>query len=305
MEQGDQEPIQSTPEAITLPKTEVVLPPQPEVSTPTETASVTENASTTASTENRIQEIKEQLSEVVTPSFMPEIPEETKKFDGVFFSVDNYFGKNNHNKTGYAILGYEAMAPVTFWKTIIDSAKKYLPNPEERQNMADIGCAYGYLLKHISPEFKNTYGLDISRTALEKAREASPTSHLLETNLNQEVLPFADESMDMLTILDAVEHVGKPEALLEQAYSKLRNGGLAVISTPDIGNWFGKLIAKANGDPSHINLFAQKDLVTKLESLGFEILEKHPFFPLGPFRIPIPANVEIVARKKSTEPTNT
>jgi 2-polyprenyl-3-methyl-5-hydroxy-6-metoxy-1,4-benzoquinol methylase len=293
MDQGTTEQLNIKPEAIQvkehLPRPITTEQPNPIENEPQEVPKSDEK--------QRIEEIRNKLAETATQTHVEK--QKSDKFDSVFYSVDNYFGKNNRNKTGYAILGYEAMEPITFWKTIIDSAKKHLPCPEDRQNMADVGCAYGYLLKHISADFAHTFGLDISRTALEKAKVASPSSELIETDLNQESIPLADNSMDMITVLDAVEHVAKPDALLSQVYTKLRDGGIAVISTPDVGNWLGKLIAKANGDPSHINLFAQKDMVVKLENLGFEILEKHSFFPLGPFRVPIPANIEIVARKKS------
>ena len=280
---------------------DIDISPPIEAPTYTETIQKTESAQVEQPTERKekIQEVLEEIksfSQENTTTKKPDHPE----LDSQFFSVDDYFKKGNTHKTGYSILGYEAMEPITFWKTVIKSAKKYIPEGN-RTNMADIGCAYGYLLKHISPEFSNTYGVDISRTALEKAKVASPASQLIETNLNQEGLPFADDSLDMITLLDSIEHVETPEKLLQQAYEKLKSGGIAVISSPDIGNWLGKIIANANGDPSHISLFTQKDLIQKLENIGFEILEKRPFFPLGPIRIPIPANVEIVVRKNASK----
>ncbi len=57
-----------------------------------------------------------------------------------------------------------------FWQDEIDALQKYVP-PEG--TVAEIGCGYGHLVKRLIPLFKHVYGMDISTTALVKAREKS------------------------------------------------------------------------------------------------------------------------------------
>lgn len=46
-------------------------------------------------------------------------------------------------------------------------------------------------------------------------------------------LPFADESVDAVTIVDALHHVGSPESALAEAARVLRPGGVVVIREID------------------------------------------------------------------------
>jgi SAM-dependent methyltransferase len=75
-------------------------------------------------------------------------------------------------------------------------------------------------------------GIDISREALEMARERVPESALLEGDMA--VLPIADESMDAVTAYHAVFHVPREEhpGVYAEFARVLRPGGRLLMTLP-------------------------------------------------------------------------
>ncbi len=97
----------------------------------------------------------------------------------------------------------------------------------------DIGCGEGYLLS-LLPKIRQVIGLDISKTALVKAKE------LLKENLyvrliygDAQDLPLADNSFNKVVCSEVFEHVPDPELVIKEIYRILKKNGVVVISVPD------------------------------------------------------------------------
>ena len=92
----------------------------------------------------------------------------------------------------------------------------------------DVGCGTGANLKMLN-DFGTTEGVDISEQALEFCRERG---------LNQvrqgavESLPYPDESFDLVTALDVLEHLDDDAAGLKEIYRVLRPHGYALFFVP-------------------------------------------------------------------------
>ncbi len=159
---------------------------------------------------------------------------------------------------------------------------------EKGDKLLDIGCGDGTVGYFAKNNYREVYGVDISDTALEIAEERGVITKKI--NINDEALPFEDNHFDAAVCLDVIEHVFEPVDLIKETFRVLKNGGLLVISTPNIRYWhhlfdlvFTGKFPKTSGDTDHydgghIRYFTYKDIEKILENIGFEIVQKKGVF---------------------------
>ena len=100
-------------------------------------------------------------------------------------------------------------------------------------NLLDIGCGNGEMGPYFSNRFKEVHGVDISDNVLKAAAKKGVIAK--KVDLNHEPLPYEDFLFDMITCLDVIEHVFDPNYLLSEVRRVLKNGGVFVLSYPNIG----------------------------------------------------------------------
>ena len=91
----------------------------------------------------------------------------------------------------------------------------------------DVGCGTGANLEMLS-EFGRAEGVDVSDDALEFCRRKglSVQKGLAET------LPYTDETFDITTALDVVEHLDDDIAGLKEMHRVTKTGGRSLIFVP-------------------------------------------------------------------------
>ena len=98
----------------------------------------------------------------------------------------------------------------------------------ERPRILDVGCGTGANLEMLS-QFGEAEGVDVSMEALAFCRERG----LANVHLGAaEKLPYEDESFDLVTALDVVEHLDDDRAGLREMRRVLRPGGRALLFVP-------------------------------------------------------------------------
>lgn len=101
-----------------------------------------------------------------------------------------------------------------------------LSNPQPR--ILDVGCGTGANLEMLA-HFGETEGVDVSTEALDFCQ----TRGLRNVRQGEaERLPYEDESFDLVTGLDVVEHLDNDLAGLEEMRRVLRPGGRALLFVP-------------------------------------------------------------------------
>lgn len=137
----------------------------------------------------------------------------------------------------------------------------------------DIGCAYGLFLKILDARGANTYGMDVSAHAVDRARMKT-AAELMVADAN-EPLPFPDSFFRMVTAFDVVEHLASPSRTLSEILRVLEPEGLLALTTINgraASRYLKPSYWMADKDPSHLYLFDRLTLRFLLERAGFEVL---------------------------------
>jgi len=92
----------------------------------------------------------------------------------------------------------------------------------------DVGCGTGATLPGLS-QYGRVIGLDSSHYALQCCRKRG---HRDLMQARGEALPIADESADVITALDLLEHIPDDAAAVREFARVLRPGGLLIVIVP-------------------------------------------------------------------------
>ena len=101
-------------------------------------------------------------------------------------------------------------------------------------NVLDIGCGGGILTESIAKKGAQITGIDMSKESIEVA-----TQHAYENNLEiNYFLTNAEEfskknrnKFDLITCMELLEHVPKPQSVIEASKKMIRPGGHIIFST--------------------------------------------------------------------------
>jgi len=97
-----------------------------------------------------------------------------------------------------------------------------------RPRVLDVGCGTGANLEMLR-QFGEAEGVDVSEEALQFCRVRGLNSVKLGA---AEALPYGDESFDLVTALDVVEHLNDAAAGLREMRRVLRRDGRALLFVP-------------------------------------------------------------------------
>lgn len=112
----------------------------------------------------------------------------------------------------------------------LDEICKLLPRNKEIK-ILDAGCGEGQLLERISKlKYKNLYGADVTKVALEDARKKVKAKLFLQ-NLNK--MSFPDKFFDVVICTEVIEHIPDYKKALNEFKRVLKKKGLLIISFPN------------------------------------------------------------------------
>lgn len=205
------------------------------------------------------------------------------------FGKDYFYGKKESNYSNY-----DNLNPSKQFKNVISFVK----NQKIKGNFLDIGCAFGLLLKEVSPFFTKIYGCDISKFAIKKAKQKIPKANLNIIDLDLiDNLPYPDKFFDCITCLDVLEHTKNFENNFKKIVPKLKDKGYLIISTP-IKSWPRKLSGFLDKDKTHISILKEKEILKIVKRNKMKVINKKYFCPLLIYKIPIiPAEIELILKK--------
>lgn len=138
--------------------------------------------------------------------------------------------------------------------------------------LLEIGCAYGFFLKHARQYF-NVTGIELSPHAAGVAQKnlGLPVinSDLLDANLQ-------DDFFDIIVLWDTLEHIDKTYGTFKKINQIAKSEALLAFSTPDTSSLLARIQGKSwrhFDPPYHPNLFNKRGLEILLNNNGFRIIK--------------------------------
>jgi len=141
----------------------------------------------------------------------------------------------------------------------------------------DVECGCGELLKLLKEDKWETYGVDTSITATEKAKKEG--LDVFTGELNE--AGFRDNYFDVVILHHSLEHIHDPTEVLRKIYRALKDNGTLIIGVPNIRSIRSRIFKKnwfAIKAPRHLYHFSVHTLDLLLDKTGF-IRQKIYFDP--------------------------
>jgi len=142
--------------------------------------------------------------------------------------------------------------------------------------LLDVGANTGVFLQEFKAYSKNIQGIEPSEEA------AATAKRMFGHNVENAVIANAqlnDNTFDIISMWDVIEHLYDPRNDLETLFQKLKPGGVIFITTHDVSDWFAKVMGASY--PAymyqHFFHFSHKTLSLMLENAGFRVIDLKRF----------------------------
>jgi len=126
----------------------------------------------------------------------------------------------------------------------------------------DVGCGTGANIEMLS-QYGDAEGVDVSDDALEFCRRKG----LKVQKGLAETLPYEDESFELTTALDVVEHLDDDIAGLKEMFRVTKRGGYSLIFVPA----FMWLWGVQDDISNHRIRYTKRQIVERLETAGYTV----------------------------------
>ncbi len=180
----------------------------------------------------------------------------------------DYFDGASH---GFGFSNYEEdkTASSSYLSFILRRIRKLASSKD--LTLLDIGAANGFFVSLASNNGFESKGIELSEEAVNWAlrlgRDVKKTS----------IEEFrAEESFDVVTILDVLEHLTEPREALQMISGFLNQNGILVLNVPDRSSVFARICGyrwHAYLPPEHWFYFNRKSISELLEQTGFRVVE--------------------------------
>ncbi len=183
----------------------------------------------------------------------------------------------------------------SFWfrgrnSSILWALRRYFPRA---QRFLEIGCGTGFVLRGLRIAFPrlDLFGSEILTEGLGLAAQRCENVQLFQMDARS--IPFAGE-FDAIGAFDVVEHIEEDIRVFRAIHRALRPRGGLLLTVPQ-HEW---LWSTHDSLARHCRRYSRRELVSRLESAGFEILLATSFVSL---LLPVLLVARLLARRGSPE----
>ena len=185
-------------------------------------------------------------------------------FDPSAYYTEDYFSGGRSDgyadyRSAEAILRREFSHKVSFVRRFRDGGR-----------LLDVGCAYGFFLEE-AKGFYDVCGIEIAEEAAAACRARGLR---VLTGVAEEAHLTELGAMDVIVLLDVIEHLPDPTATLELCTRHLNPGGIIVITTGDFASLYARLAGphwRLMTPPQHLWFFTPVSLRRLAGALGLYV----------------------------------
>jgi SAM-dependent methyltransferase len=165
------------------------------------------------------------------------------------------------------------------WVPVVDrvvgllGGHRTVANQESRPVWVDVGCGDGALVMTAADYGFASVGLDARAESVRRIQELGFSA------MQHDFMALKFEIVvDVLSMMDVLEHIPYPREALRKAAQVLRPGGLIVLSMPDLSSSSWKVMDAVKLNPywleiEHYHNFSRDRIVALLRESGFEVVD--------------------------------
>lgn len=164
-------------------------------------------------------------------------PRWSKEDYSVFYT--NYYDKLYRLETK---TDYGTSAVINNMKEICFRIKDFI-NANDKLNILDVGCAYGYGLKYLKDQIPDAvlYGIEASPDGIKEMQSEQVGATLITSDFDSQWENEFEGQMDLIILRHVFEHVLDPVKTLYKLRKTLKPGGAIYFAVPDMVNIRTKL----------------------------------------------------------------
>jgi SAM-dependent methyltransferase len=144
---------------------------------------------------------------------------------------------------------------------------------KQQGTLLEVGCAAGFMLKVAEAEGWQVKGLELMESAVQYANETLGIE-VIEGTLDDANL--AESSFDAIALIETVEHLLDPMAVLQKAHTLLRPGGALLVAVPNqnslMHKWYG-IDWSVLSPAEHLYYFTDDSMEKLLKKIGYSKTE--------------------------------
>lgn len=175
-----------------------------------------------------------------------------------------------------------------------DKLARYLSSKyklAKESKILDIGCGRGEFLRGFIMCGLSGYGVDRSNMA----KSVCPEAEILQSDLENEPLPYSDKFFDVIFSKSVLEHFYYPEKIVQEMYRILKPGGLSITMVPDWESVYKTFYS----DCTHCRPFTVTSLRDVFVINGFDNVQSEkfrqlPFLWAMPWLNPLAAFISLI-----------
>lgn len=110
-----------------------------------------------------------------------------------------------------------------------------------KTRLLDVGCGGGFLSNELARQGLKVTGVDLSPESIKVAAKFDSTKSVVYQIADAYKLPFSDQSFEVITAMDFLEHVERPQDVIKEFSRVLKPDGLFIFHTFN-RNWLAYLV---------------------------------------------------------------
>ena len=187
---------------------------------------------------------------------------------------ETYWKSNNPKERGYADYTKESALYLKTYKKRMKLVSKWLP---EKGRILDVGCAAGYFLRIAEQHGHDVHGVELSQAIAPEAIRSLGADRIYNGSLDDAVTArgWQEQSFDLITIWDVIEHVPEPQSLLASIKKLIKPGGKLLLETQNVASMLANKLGKRwhhYKHDEHLYHFNPTTITRLLTDCGFKVL---------------------------------